>query len=229
MREILTGIINAMRLLFSLDKEVYEVIILSLYVSLTSTLLSGLVAVPCGIIIGTKQFPFKKPLVRFIYTMMSLPPVIVGLIVYLFISRRGPLGHLGLIFTPTAMIIAQFLLVTPIITGILYNGAKEKGEEIKRVAKTLGANPSQTLILLIKELRFSIFTGLVSGFGRAISEVGAVMIVGGNIKGHTRVMTTTIAMLRNMGEYENAIAIGIVLLLISFVVNSFLYHLQQDS
>jgi len=228
MQVIFDGIVNGLKLLFSLDPEVYGVIILSLYVSLSSTIIAAVMAVPIGIIIGTKEFLFKKSLVRSIYTMMSLPPVIVGLIVYLFLSRKGPLGHLGLSFTPTAMIIAQVILVTPIITGILYNGTKEKGVEIKRVAKTLGANRRQTMILLIKELRFSIFTGIVSGFGRAISEVGAVMIVGGNIKGHTRVMTTTIAMLKNMGEYESAIAIGIVLLLLSFVINSLLYHLQAD-
>ncbi|MBM7615866.1 ABC transporter permease [Alkaliphilus hydrothermalis] len=228
MKEILDGVINGFRLLFSLEPEVYGVIYLSLFVSLSSTIIAAILAIPTGIIIGTKEFFLKRSLVRSIYTMMSLPPVIVGLIVYLSISRKGPLGHLGLAFTPTAMVIAQAILVTPIITGILYNGTKEKGLEIKRVAKTLGANKLQTLILLIKELRFSIFTGIVSGFGRAISEVGAVMIVGGNIKGHTRVMTTTIAMLRSMGEYESAIAIGIVLLLLSFIINSILYHLQAD-
>jgi tungstate transport system permease protein len=125
------------------------------------------------------------------------------------------------------MIVAQIILVTPIITGIVYNGTKEKGEEILRLAKTLGANRFETLILLIKELRINIFTGIVSGYGRAISEVGAVMIVGGNIRGHTRVMTTTISMLRNQGDYEVAIAIGIVLLLLSFLINSLLYHFQQ--
>ncbi len=223
---MINGIIGGFKILISLDKEVYEIIFLSLYVSLTSTLLATLVSVPLGIFIGTKKFIFKNAVVRFIYTMMSLPPVIVGLIVFLFISRKGPFGQLGLVFTPTAMIIAQFILVSPIIVGTLYTASKEKGADIKRVAKTLGANKTQTLILLIKELRFSICTGIISGFGRAISEVGAVMIVGGNIKGHTRVMTTTIAMLRNMGDYENAIAIGIVLLILSFVINSFLYHFQ---
>lgn len=166
-------------------------------------------------------------MIRFIYTAMSLPPVIVGLVVFLMLSRRGPLGFLDLIFTPTAMIIAQICLIAPIITGIVYNGTKERGYDIKNLAKTLGANKTQTLILLMKELRINIFTGIVSGYGRAISEVGAVMIVGGNIKGHTRVMTTTIAMLRNQGDYGTAIAIGIVLLLLSFIVNSLLYHFQQ--
>jgi len=226
-REIIEGLQKAVELLVSLDKEIYGIILLSIYVSLSSTLISTIIAVPFGIIIGAKNFPFEKFVVRFIYTMMSLPPVIVGLIVFLFISRRGPLGYLGIIFTPSAMIVAQILLVTPIITGIVYNGTKEKGEEILSLAKTLGANRFETLILLIKELRINIFTGIVSGYGRAISEVGAVMIVGGNIRGHTRVMTTTISMLRNQGDYEVAIAIGIVLLLLSFLINSLLYHFQQ--
>ncbi|ARE86663.1 ABC transporter permease [Clostridium formicaceticum] len=227
MGEIIEGFRKAVELLLSLDNEIYEIILLSIYVSFASTFVSTIIAVPFGIVIGAKDFPFKRLVVRFIYTMMSLPPVIVGLVVFLFISRRGPLGYLGIVFTPTAMIVAQIFLVAPIITGIVYNGTKEKGEEIKKLAKTLGANRRTTLILLIKELRINIFTGIVSGYGRAISEVGAVMVVGGNIKGHTRVMTTTIAMLRNQGDYATAIAIGLVLLFLSFIINSTLYHFQQ--
>ncbi len=227
MKEIIEGFRSAIQLLISVDPEVYGVILLSLYVSLSAVLVASIVAVPMGIIIGTREFPLKRLMIRFLYTMMSLPPVIVGLLIFLLISRRGPLGGLGLIFTPASMIIAQVCLVTPIITGIIYNGTKERGQEIKAVARTLGANSFQTLLILIKELRVIIFTGIVSGFGRAISEVGAVMIVGGNIQGHTRVMTTTIAMLRSMGDYETAIAIGIVLLVLSFFINSILYHFQQ--
>ncbi|AKL94377.1 carbohydrate ABC transporter ATP-binding protein, CUT1 family [Clostridium aceticum] len=227
MREIVEGFRTAVELLLSFDKEIYDIILLSIYVSLVSTFLSTIIAVPIGIIIGAKDFPLKRLVVRFIYTMMSLPPVIVGLVVFLFISRRGPFGYLGIVFTPTAMIVAQIFLIAPIVAGIVYNGTKEKGEEIKKLAKTLGANRRSTLILLIKELRIIIFTGIVSGYGRAISEVGAVMVVGGNIKGHTRVMTTTIAMLRNQGDYATAIAIGLVLLFLSFIINSTLYHFQQ--
>ena len=181
-----------------------------------------------GILLGIKSFPGKKVVVRTVYTMMSMPPVIIGLIVFLIVSRNGPLGNLDIVFTPTAMIVAQICLVTPIIIGILYNAAKEKGEGIQNLSFTLGANQLQTLILLVKELRINIFSAIVTGYGRAISEVGAVMIVGGNIKGHTRVMTTTIAMLKSMGDYETALAIGIVLLLISFIINSILYRLQQE-
>jgi tungstate transport system permease protein len=227
MGQIYSGFIEALNLLLSLDKEVYRIIILSLYVSLTSTIISTFIGVPVGIIMGVKNFLFKRVIVRVVYTMMSLPPVIVGLVVFLFISRRGPLGFLGLIYTPAAMIVAQTLLITPIIIGVVYTGTKEKGAIIKTLGKTLGADRLQIVILLIKELKLEIFTAIITGYGRGVSEVGAVMIVGGNIRGHTRVMTTTIAMLQSMGDYNMAIAIGIVLLLISFVINSMLYHFQQ--
>lgn len=225
---IVEGVKSAFKLLLSFDKEIYSIIGLSMYVSLTSTLISSLIAVPIGVLLGIKSFSGKKVVIRILYTMMSLPPVIVGLVVYLFISRNGPLGGLGIVYTPTAMIVAQIFLVTPIITGTVYNAGREKGEEIQNLAYTLGANKRQSLILLIKELRINIFSSIVTGYGRAISEVGAVMIVGGNIKRHTRVMTTTIAMLKNMGDYEMAIAIGMILLLISFTINSILYKLQQE-
>ncbi|AOT73241.1 tungstate transporter permease [Geosporobacter ferrireducens] len=211
--------------MLSLDQEVYKIIMLSLYVSLTATFISSILGVPIGVFIGIKNFPLKRIVVRFLYTMMSIPPVIAGLVVFLLISRKGPLGFLGLVYTPAAMIIAQTCLITPIIIGIVYNGTKEMGNTVK----TLGASPGQTMLLLIRELRINILSALVTGYGRAVSEVGAVMIVGGNIKGHTRVMTTTIAMLQSMGDYSTAIAIGIVLLAISFLINSILYHFQQGA
>ncbi|MFW5647921.1 MAG: ABC transporter permease [Candidatus Alkaliphilus sp. MAG34] len=228
MGHIIDGIKDAVNLLLSFDKEIYGIIGLSIYVSLTSTLVSGIIAIPTGIMLGIKSFPGKKAVVRVLYTMMSLPPVIVGLVVFLFISRNGPLGDLRIVYTPTAIIVAQVFLVTPIIMGYVYSGARERGEEIQDLAYTLGASRGQALILLIRELRINIFSAIVTGYGRAISEVGAVMVVGGNIKGHTRVMTTVIAMLKNMGQYGMAIAIGIILLLISFVINSVLYRLQRE-
>lgn len=226
MREIAMGIKGALSLLLSGDKEVYKIILLSLYISLTSTFFSSIIAIPMGLFLGRKEFKLKRIVVRGLYTLMSLPPVIAGLVVFLLLSRKGPLGFMKLNFTPTAMIIAQTMLIIPIITGLIYNAAKDKGMLIEMVGKTLGAHKLQIILLLVKELRLYIFTAIVTGFGRAISEVGAVMIVGGNIKGHTRVMTTTIAMLQSMGEYEMAIALGIVLLLLSFAINSILYHFQ---
>ncbi|MDF2520350.1 MAG: carbohydrate transporter ATP-binding protein family [Clostridia bacterium] len=227
MEYIMEGFKEAFKLLLSFDSEVYGIFLLTLYVTLMSTVISTIIAVPLGIMIGLKKFKMKKALIRLLYTLMSMPPVIAGLIVYLILSRRGPLGELQLLFTPAAMIIAQVTLVTPIITGIVYNSTRDRGESIRQLAHTMGANKKQAFALLIFELRADLLGAIVSGFGRAISEVGAVMLVGGNIKGHTRVMTTSIAMLQSMGDYSQAIAIGIVLLLISFGVNSILYHSQQ--
>lgn len=227
MGEIITGFHEAISMLFSFDKEVYDIILLSLFVSISSTVISTAIGVPLGILIGLYKFKFKNGLIRLIYTMMSLPPVIAGLVVFLFIMRKGPLGFLGLSFTPQAMIIAQTCLVTPIIIGLTYNGVKERAVRVKEVARTLGAKKHETLILLIHEMRIGIMAAVVTGLGRAVSEVGAVMLVGGNIKYHTRVMTTYIAMMQNMGEYSRAIAIGIVLLMISFLINSMLYNFQQ--
>lgn len=227
MGEILSGVQEAFLLLISFDKEIYGIILLSLYVSLTSTIISTMLAVPIGTALGIHEFRGKSIIVRLIYTLMSLPPVIAGLFVFLIIMRKGPLGSLQLSFTPTAMIIAQTCIVIPIIIGLTYNGVKEKGNMIKNLGKTLGANNNQTLLLLIYELRRVILAAIIAGFGRAISEVGAVMMVGGNIKGHTRVMTTFIAMLQNMGDYSKALAVGLVLLTLSFIINAILYNLQQ--
>ncbi|HHT50442.1 MAG TPA: ABC transporter permease [Eubacteriaceae bacterium] len=219
---------EAIKLLATFDKEIYEIVFLSMIVSFSSTFISTIIAVPLGILLGNIEFPFKRVVVRILYTTMSLPPVIVGLVVFLILSRKGPLGYLDLNFTPSAMIIAQTILIIPIIMGIVYNRTKEDGRNIHNIGKTLGASYFQRGILTIKELRIPIFIAIVSGYGRAVSEVGAIMIVGGNIKGHTRVMTTSIAMLKNMGNYSMAIAIGIVLLTISFIVNGILYHFQGE-
>ncbi len=221
---IMDGLKEALSLLLSLDREVYAIILLSLFVSFTSTFISSLIGTPIGLFLALKNFRLKKVFTRFLYTFMSLPPVVVGLVVAVIISRRGPLGHMNLLYTPTAMIIAQILLVTPTITGIIFTNTKEQGPEIRQICKTLGGNRWDTFLLLIREMKSSILIAVVTGFGRAISEVGAVMLVGGNILGHTRVMTTFIAMNNSMGKYSTSIAMGIVLLCISFIVNSILYR-----
>jgi len=221
---IIEGVIGAFKLILSLDKEIYSIVLLSIYVSFASTVISSIIGVPLGLITGIKEFRGKRLLSKIYYTFMGLPPVVVGLVTVLIISRSGPLGSVGLIYTPTAMIIAQSLLVTPIITGIIFTNSKDTGLEIINICKTLGANKRHTFFKLIKELKPLILVATVTGFGRAISEVGAVMIVGGNIKGHTRVMTTFIAMSNSMGNYDTSIAMGIILLTISFAANSFLYN-----
>ncbi len=228
MDNFVSGFQDAFQLIINLDPEFFEIVRLSMVVSLTATFLAAIIAIPFGTWLGIKEFPGKKILVRIIYTLMSMPPVVIGLVLFLLFLRNGPLGNFRLNFTATAMIIAQFVLVTPIITGVVLNGTKDRGPDIQDLARTMGASPTQTVWLLIRELRINILSAVVTGYGRAMSEVGAVMVVGGNIKGHTRIMTTTIAMLRNMGEYSLAIATGIVLLLISFLINSLLYHWQQE-
>lgn len=224
---ILQGVKEGLSLIFSGDPEIFEIVGLSLYVSSIAVIISACVGIPMGVLLGTHTFLGKGILVRTIYTFMSLPPVIAGLVVFLILMRRGPLGMYQLNYSPTAMVIAQICLVTPIIIGLTYNIVKEKAPIVNRLGLTLGAGRFRRLQLLIVEMRVGITTAVISGFGRAISEVGAVMIVGGNIKGQTRVMTTYIAELKGMGNYERAIAIGIILLVLSFVVNAVLYSFQE--
>ncbi len=227
MEQIAIGFRAAVELLVTGNADLYEIVGLSLMVSLSSVIISTCFGVPCGALIGTHSFPLKNALLRTIYTFMSLPPVIAGLVVFLLIMRRGPLGSWGLTYTPAAMIIAQVCLVTPIITGLTYNIVRDKAPKVKALAATLGAGRLDSLKLLIFELRIGILAAIVTGLGRALSEVGAVMIVGGNIKGKTRVMTTYIAQLKSMGDYSTAIAVGIVLLILAFLINTFLYNVQQ--
>ena len=222
------GFKEAIRLLTSFDKEIYSIISLSLFVSTTSTIIASLIFVPLGIHLGIKDFRGKRFFSRLLYTFMSIPSVIVGLVVAIILSRRGPLGHLDLLYTPKAMIIAQTLLVAPLILGLTYSLSKNRGKTIEKIAKTLGAGRFDIIILTIRELRVDLLVNVVTAFSRVISEVGAVMIVGGNIKGHTRVITTTISMMNSMGDYPMAIALGIVLLIISFVINSIIYSYSGE-
>ena len=224
---ISAGIAQAFRLILSGDPEIVGIIGLSLFVSFSSVIISTCLGMPAGILLGTHSFRGKGVLLRIIYTFMSLPPVIAGLTVFLILMRRGPLGHLQLNYTPTAMIIAQICLVTPIIIGLTYNLVRDKAPVVNRLGITLGAGRLEIMFLMIREMRIGLTAAVVSGFGRAISEVGAVMIVGGNIKGKTRVMTTYITELKSMGDYSRAIAIGIVLLIIAFSINAILYNFQE--
>ena len=227
MEEIARGFQEAIRMLLTFDPEIYEIVGLSLAVSLSAVAISTCIGIPSGVLIGLYNFKFKQVVIRIIYTLMSLPPVIAGLVVFLIIMRKGPLGSFGLSFTPTAMVIAQVCLVTPIITGLTYNIVKEKAPKVRGLAQTLGAGKAESMKLLIFELRVGILAAVVTGMGRAISEVGAVMLVGGNIVGKTRVMTTFIAQLQRMGKYEKDIAVGIVLLIIAFVINEILYNIKE--
>jgi tungstate transport system permease protein len=227
MQTIFQALTDALQMLTSLDSTLYGIIFRSLTVSLSATLLATIVAVPVGIWLSLNEFPGKKIAIRLLYTLMSLPPVVAGLFIFLLLARRGPLGGLQLSFTITAMIIVQFILVTPIIAGIIYSSNRTECRKTLDLARTLGARGMEIMVLIFTELKIPILCAVAAGFGRAISEVGAVMIVGGNIQGSTRVMTTAIAMTQSMGEYDLALANGLILLFLSFMINSFLFHYQS--
>lgn len=225
---ILEGFKEALKLIINFDREILEIVLLSLIVSTSATIIASFISIPLGISFGIKDFKGKRLFSRITYTMMSIPSVVIGLIVAIILSRRGPFGSLGLLYTTQAMIIAQTLLVMPLSFGLNFGLAKSRGKEIEKVAMTLGANKFQTIILIIKELKVDILVNLATSFSRAISEVGAVMIVGGNIKFHTRVITTTISMMNSMGDYPMAIALGLILISISFVVHSIIYSYSRE-
>jgi tungstate transport system permease protein len=223
---IIDGFIQAINLIVSLNPEVIGITQLSLQVSGTSTLLAALVGIPAGVLIGLNEFPFKRTLRNLINTLMGLPPVVLGLFVFLMVSRAGPLGNFGVLFTPTAMIIAQFLLVTPIITGISISAASAVDKTLIETAISLGAKKLDAMLLVVNEARQALLTAVIAGFGRAIAEVGAVMIVGGDIRWNTRVLTTSIMLETRKGEFDLAIALGLVLLAMSFTINFIVSYLQ---
>ena len=207
--------------------DILPVIALSLRVSLTSAFIASVLGLALGIITALNEFKFKKPIMRVTNTLMSLPPVLIGLLVYMLLSRKGPFGSYGLLFSPTAMIISQSMLVFPIIFGLTVSSISEVAKDIELTCISLGADKKSTYITIVSECRMQLFSVITAGFGRAISEVGAVMMVGGNIRGKTRVMTTYIALETGKGNFNEAVVIGFVLLFISFLVNSILYRIQR--
>ncbi len=208
-------------------KELAPVILMSLVVSISSSLIASAVGISLGIPAALKKFKFKQVIIRVSDTLMSLPPVLMGLLVYLLLSRSGPLGSLQLLFTPIAMIIAQTFLIIPIVFGLTVAYYSKNAPEIRKTCLSLGAEEKTVLITIIKESKTYIFTIFTVAFGRAISEVGAVMMVGGNIKGYTRVMTTYIALETGKGNFEGAIMIGVILLVISFFINFSVKRLER--
>lgn len=227
MHFILEGIKKGIELIITLDSEVLSILKLSLLVSLTATIIAVCIGVPIGSIIALKKFTLKKIVIATVNTGMGLPPVVVGLIVTLFLARHGPFGFLHWLYTPKGMIIAQIVIATPIVTGL--SMAAVQGIEPKFYLQilSLGATQAQALWVLLKEIRLSILAAVIAGFGSIISEVGAVMMVGGNIKGQTRVLTTAVVLETNMGNFEVAIALGLILLTMSFIVNLALTYIQQ--
>jgi tungstate transport system permease protein len=224
---LLEGLQTAFSLIFSLDREVYQIVLFSLRVSSTAIILAALLGIPLGFLIAVKNFRGKKFVLVLVNNALALPTVVVGLLVYSFISRVGPLGYFGLLYTPTAVIIGQFLLATPIIIALTHSAIQGIDTKVRSTALTLGATEIQAAWTVIKEARFAVMSAVIAGFGRIIAEVGAAMMLGGNIKGSTRTMTTAISLETSKGEFGFGIALGIILLLISLSINALLSYLQS--
>ncbi len=227
MELIWQGIKSAFFLIFSGNKEIYEIILLTLKVSGIAVIISMVIGMPIGLLVGLNNFKSKRFVITIINTGMGLPPVAAGLFISLMLWRSGPLGILGIMYTPTAMIIAQVLIASPIIAGVTLAAVQQVNPKLKLQALSLGANRAQVLWILLKEAKLPALAAIMAGFGGVISEVGAVMMVGGNLKGQTRVLTTATVQNVRMGNFDIAIALVIILLILAFIVNLFLTLIQQ--
>jgi tungstate transport system permease protein len=227
MQSIIDGFAAAFRLIFTFNPELWRIISLSIQVSGTALMLATILGLPVGAMLALRRVPLRGLAISLLNTGMGLPPVAAGLFLYLFLSRSGPLGFIGLLYTPTAMIIAQCLLAFPIVASLSQAAIANVDPVIRQAAITLGATPIQESLAVVKEARYSIMAGIMAGLGRVMAEVGAIIIVGGNIAGYTRVMTTTIALETDKGNFELAIALGLILLIISFTITITLRFFQR--
>jgi tungstate transport system permease protein len=227
MELILEGIKRAFILLFTFDPEVMSITFLSLKISGAATFISLLIGISVGTAVALSTFPGKKIVVSLINTGMGLPPVVVGLFVSISLWRSGPLGFLGILYTPLAMIIAQAIIATPIVMGITVAAMQQLPKKLRLQILALGASRVQMIWMLIKEARLPLLAAVMAGFGGVISEIGASIMVGGNIKGYSRVLTTATVMETGRGNFEVAIALSIILLLLAYTINLILTHIQQ--
>lgn len=223
---LIDSLLSAALLLWSLDPELYFIVYVSLKVSLASTVVSSLIGIPAAFAIAMKTFGGKRALITVLNTLMALPTVVIGLLVYAFISRKGLLGMLDLLYTQTAMVIGQVILILPIVTSLTIAAVGRIDERYKKTAMTLGATPFQAACVVFREARFAVVAAVIAAFGRVIAEVGISMMLGGNARGYTRTMTTAMALEYDKGEFVMGVALGLVLLLISFTVNIFFNRLQ---
>ena len=224
---IIEGIKQAVILLFTLDPEVLGITWLSLKISGTATFLSMFIGVSVGTVVALTKFPGRRFVVSMINTGMGLPPVVVGLFVTIFLWRNGPFGFLEILYTPTAIIIAQTVIATPIVMGISLAAIQALPTNLRLQILALGATRLQMVWILVKEARLPLLAAVMAGFGGVISEVGASIMVGGNIKGYSRVLTTATVMETGKGNFDIAMALGIILMLLAFIINSILTHVQQ--
>ncbi len=218
MNDIVSGITQAFNLIITLNPEVLHIAALSVYISLAATLLAACISIPLGGLIHFREFRGKRILKVIIQTLYSVPTVVVGLLLYLMLSRSGPLGFFGLLFTPEGMIVGQMILIIPITTGLVIAALSGIDRNISDTLISLGATEFQSITQIVKEARLGILSAVILAFGRAISEVGVAMMIGGNIAGQTRVLTTAIALQTGMGDFGFSIALGIILLVIALVV-----------
>lgn len=223
MNDLSAALATAGRLLVSFDPDLIEIVLMSLRVSVSAVLMAGAIGLPLGAVLALTRFPLRQTVVVAVNALMGLPPVVVGLIVYLLLSRSGPFGVFGLLFTPTAMIIAQCVLVTPIVVALTRQVVEDLWREYSEQLRSLGAHGLRAAMTLLWEGRYSLLTALLAGFGRAIAEVGAVLIVGGNIDHVTRVMTTAIALETSKGDLALALGLGIVLITVALLINGLVY------
>jgi tungstate transport system permease protein len=227
MNEILAALGEAGRMIARFDPTVADIVLLSLRVSLTAVLVACLLGLPLGAAIAVGRFPGRRALIVLLNALMGLPPVVVGLIVYLMLSRAGPLGQFGILFTPAAMIIAQTILIAPIVAALSRQVIEDAWQEYREQLRSLGAGPVTSALTLLWDTRFSLVTIVLAGFGRAAAEVGAVIIVGGNIDGVTRVMTTAIALETSKGDLPLALGLGIILLSLVLALNAAAYWIKE--
>lgn len=227
MTEIWQGFIKAIELIVSLDPEVMEIVGRSLSISVTSVILASLFCLPLASLIHFRRFPGKRILVNIIQTFFSIPTVCIGLFVFVLFSRAGPLGGTNLLFTPTVMVIGQMVLITPILLGLTISALSGVDKAILDTALSLGASNLQAMIVILREARYAVVAAVTMGFGRAISEVGIALMVGGNIRGFTRVITTTISLETSKGDLELSIALGIILIFLALIINTALNRIQQ--
>ncbi len=227
MEYFVDSFIAALQLIFALDPEIYFIAWTSLKVSLIATAAASLTGIPLGLLTALRDFSGKQAVLLILNTLMALPTVVVGLIFYGFLSRRGPLGDLELLFTPMGISLGLFVLAVPIVTNLTIAAIQGLDSRLFVTCRLLGATPTQQALMILKEARFAVTAAVVVAFGRVISEVGIAMMLGGNISGYTRTMTTAIALETSKGEFELGLALGIFLLSVAFVVNAALFVLQR--
>lgn len=221
------SLVSSIKLILSGDRNLFEIVLLSIKLSFIATAISTLISIPLSFIITGSKFIGKNMVISIINTLMALPTVVVGLLVYSFLSRNGPLGYLSLLYTPSAMVIGQVILILPIITGLLISSISSIDTRVKKEAMALGANPFQTMLIILNEGRFSIISAIRCGFGRVFAEVGISMMVGGNIEGYTRNIPTAIVLETSRGNFSTSFALGIILLLVAFIINPIFYYIKR--